>query len=107
METSLKYKIFGNFIFVCMKINKVCTHIVFLLQVLILSLQVVFGTIAMHSHPHIYNCIDVALQSQIIYSIFTWGLSYADTSEDYGHPFNITKIKAIAFKRMVSQCPNT
>ena len=57
-----------------------------------------FSTIAMPSHLRRYNCIDVALRSQIICSIFNEGLSYVDTSEHYGYPYKTIKNIAKAFE---------
>ena len=51
------------------------------------SLNLRGSTIAIPSHLCRYDCVDDALQSQIIHFVFNEGLSYVDTSECYNYPY--------------------
>ena len=57
-----------------------------------------FKSVAIPSHPHIYNRTNDALCSRIIHSNFSEGLSCADTSKCYGYPYETIKSIAKAFE---------
>jgi hypothetical protein len=55
---------------------------------------------------HRYNCIDDALHSRIMHSIFSDSLSYVDTSRYYGYPYETIRNNSITFEKSSQLMPN-